>query len=336
VFINDDRVSKVSEASGNASASGSGGQPKKVEVQFIFGKEANSTDTDTGTGTDTASGKLKKQPAGPSSAEDTARQIDFSNFQTAEKGSHCLYLVEAAVFDVLASEPAMDRPALESHGEFPQLPGVEFRLAVYLRNKRSQELAFIRREFDRTQERSFDGSADHFFNLRNQVMPETIANHLPAQVCGIFAELETEGRGKFVDFVFPDLEQGTANQEISCPNRDLRFRLDGCIIQGTSTPEQVEEKGLYLVICVVSNEERGSREVLRGSGKKLESRFACRSFKRAGRGQLGQGFDVQWETEPTSEPADEFAVFQALGCAQIMIQMAYHQVPKTDHWQNMK
>ena len=151
-------------------------------------------------------GKLKKQPAGSSSAEDSARQIDFCDFQTVEKGSHSLYLVEAAVFDVLASEPAMDRPALESHGEFPQLPGVELRLTLHLRNKSSQELAFVRREFDRAQERTFDRPADHFFDLRNQIVPETIANHLPAQVCGIFAKFETEGRGKFVDFVFPDLE----------------------------------------------------------------------------------------------------------------------------------
>ena len=281
-------------------------------------------------------GKLKKQPAGSSSAEDSARQIDFCDFQTVEKGSHSLDLVEAAVFDVLASEPAMDRPALESYGEFSQLPGVEFRLAVHLRNKRAQKLAFIRRELDGTQERTFDGPAGHFFDLRNQVVPETIANHLPAQVGGIFAELETEGRGKFADFVFPDLQQGTANQEISCPNRDLRFRLDGRIIQGTGTSEQVEQKGLYLIICVVGNEERGGRELLRGFGKKLESRFACRSFERADRGQFGQGFDVQWETEPASEPVDELAVFQALGSAQIMIQMAYHQVTKTDRRQNME
>jgi hypothetical protein len=45
---------------------------------------------------------------------------------------------------------------------------------------------------------------------------------------------------------------------------------------------------------------------------------------------------MKWQPEPASEPGYEVTIFQALGSAQIMIQMAYYQVRKTDHWQEME
>ena len=71
-------------------------------------------------------------------------------------------------------------------------------------------------------------------------------------------------------------------------------------------------------------------------GKKLESCFACRRFERAGFGQLGQGLRVKWQPETMSEPVDKPAIFQALGSPQIVIEMADHQVTKTEHREKMK
>ena len=42
---------------------------------------------------------------------------------------------------------------------------------------------------------------------------------------------------------------------------------------------------------------------------------------------------MEWQPEATGESVDELAVFQALGAPEIVIQMAYHQVAETDHWQ---
>ena len=120
-------------------------------------------------------------------------------------------------------------------------------------------------------------------------MPDTIADHLPAQVGRIFTELETIGRGKFVNFVFPDLEQEDGESgDCRLPTLTSGFRFDGGIVEGTGTTEQVEQEGLYLVIGVVGQEERRSRKFLRGSGKKLESGFSRGSFEGTGSGQLGQ------------------------------------------------
>ena len=48
-------------------------------------------------------------------------------------------------------------------------------------------------------------------------------------------------------------------------------------------------------------------------------------------GQVCQGLRVKRQLKTMTEPVDEFAVLEALGSAQIVIQVANHQVAKSDH-----
>jgi len=75
------------------------------------------------------------------------------------------------------------------------------------------------------------------------------------------------------------MEEGTPNQEIQSSNCELRFCFDGSVFERAGSPEQVKQEGLYLVVRVVGQQERGSREVLGCPGKKLESCFACGGFE---------------------------------------------------------
>ncbi len=70
--------------------------------------------------------------------------------------------------------------------------------------------------------------------------------------------------------------------------------------------------------------------------KNCKSRFACRALERTGPGQLCQGLRVKRQPKTMTEPVDEFAVLEALGSAQIVIQVANHQVAKSDHRKKMQ
>jgi hypothetical protein len=173
-------------------------------------------------------------------------------------------------------------------------------------------------------------ATERFFQIRNDAMPQPIAQRSEIFVRGIFAKFQAILSHVRVNLVAPNSEYGADNCKI-----DIFDSPDGNIAHGSETgetgaTEKINQKRLDQIVGVMGQKDCVTASVFRDFCKELIARLARGGFDRdllfSRHGADIRGFDFKIDIVFGRESFDKARIGPARSEPQLMIKMANNQI----------